>query len=472
MIRVIVFDLDGVLFDGVSLHRKCFLDAVQLVAPNSTGLESFHDTQLNGLSTSQKLRQLQDKEILTKEQCKQVEEKKKEFTGVAIKELVHYSEKTGELLVKLQKEGYILCCVTNSIRSTANNILIQLGILQYFSVVISNEDVSQPKPSSEPYTTLFERLTVSPQECLILEDSTVGRTAAYASGANVLQIVDPQDVTYQNIHQAIQQIQLPVSVPEVQVVNIVIPMAGHGSRFSSKGYTVPKPFIPVFTKPMIQWVIENIRPVDEYYGSVRVPCKILPKFHFVAQAEHLKHYDLRQICRQLSIDYTITTVDSVTEGPACTVLLTKEYINTSDPLITINSDQFLDWSVNDFYRSLLNPSYDGCINTFHQPNSADIKWSYAKLDSDGLVTEVAEKKYISNLATTGVYGWKQGQQFVAHAEEMMRANDRVNNEFYVAPVYNYLIKSGGKVRTYNCKKLWGLGVPEDLEYFLQMYVSS
>jgi hypothetical protein len=146
------------------------------------------------------------------------------------------------------------------------------------------------------------------------------------------------------------------------------------------------------------------------------------------------------------------------------------YQKTEDPLVIVNSDQFLEWNSDSFYKSLLNPTYDGCILTFLQPDQNDIKWSYASVDNDSLVTEVAEKKWISPFATVGLYGWAKGSDFVLYAEQMIAKNIRTNNEFYVCPVYNEAIAAGKKARVSLCKGMWGLGVPEDLEKFRRDYL--
>ncbi len=468
MIQNILFDLDGVLFDGAPLHRRVFLEAVARISPESKLTVDFHDQHLNGLSTKQKLAYLVEHTIISENQTHDIETLKQTLTWNYIETMETESSRLQEILTTLKK-SYKLFCVTNSIQKTTDMVLKKLGIYTAFDGIITNEHIKHPKPSSEIYEYTFTKYSLIPSNCLILEDSLFGRTAAFGTGAHVLPIVDPTDVTLEHIQSTIQSLMIPRHLSLQQCVNIVIPMAGHGSRFSKKGYTIPKPFIPVFGKPMIQWVIENILPTPEKYGSVVIHPLVKARFHFIAQEEHLKQYSLDTICTKMNIEYTITTVKQVTEGPACTVLLTKGHINNNDPLITINSDQFLDWNCNEFYRTLLNPYYDGCISTFYQPNTSDIKWSYAKVDSNGHVTEVAEKKYISNLATTGIYGWKRGSDFVKYAEEMISNNDRVNNEFYVCPVYSYALKNKGRVRTFDCKKLWGLGVPEDLEHFLQYF---
>ena len=111
---------------------------------------------------------------------------------------------------------------------------------------------------------------------------------------------------------------------------------------------------------------------------------------------------------------------------------------------------------------------DGIIMTM---TAHDNKWSFIKYDTNGYVTEVREKEVISQEATVGVYNFARGAEFVSGAHDMISKNIRVNNEFYVAPVYNQLIEKGKKFRYYNIGSLqngmYGLGVPEDLEWFLQ-----
>ena len=107
---------------------------------------------------------------------------------------------------------------------------------------------------------------------------------------------------------------------------------------------------------------------------------------------------------------------------------------------------------------------DGGIVSFKATHP---KWSFAKIDEKGLVTEVAEKNPISDIATVGYYYWKQGSDFVKYSEQMIQSNTRVNNEFYVCPVFNEAINDNKKIRTFNVKGMWGLGTPEDLNYYLE-----
>ena len=109
---------------------------------------------------------------------------------------------------------------------------------------------------------------------------------------------------------------------------------------------------------------------------------------------------------------------------------------------------------------------DGGIVSFRATHP---KWSFAKVDEQGLVTEVAEKNPISDIATVGYYYWKKGRDFVKYAEDMIVNDIRVNNEFYVCPVFNQAIQDGKKIRTFDIDKMWGLGTPEDLKYYLENY---
>jgi len=232
-------------------------------------------------------------------------------------------------------------------------------------------------------------------------------------------------------------------------MQVVIPMAGRGKRFAEQGYSKPKPLIDVNGKPMIQLVVNNLN--------------IDAKYHFICQNEHSEKYSLEDFLYSLKPDCNIIHIDRITDGPASTVLLAKKFINNDDELIIANSDQFVDWNSNNFLSFLRSKNADGGILTFE---AYDNKWSFVKVDDSGFVTEVAEKKPISNIATVGIYYYKKGKFFVEATEQMIQKNIRVNNEFYVAPAYNEMIQSGKKICIFNVAKMYGLGTPEDLNIFL------
>lgn len=237
-------------------------------------------------------------------------------------------------------------------------------------------------------------------------------------------------------------------------INIVIPMAGLGSRFANVGYEKPKPFIDVDGKPMIVRVLDNLSYPDANY--------IL-----IARKEHLEKE--KELVVQIEKEYNakFIGIDKLTEGTVCTVLYARKYINNELPLLIANSDQIVDISIPDFINDCFDRDLDGSILTF-KDIELHPKWSFAKLNDD-LVIEVKEKEAISEFATVGIYLFNKGAQFVDSAIDMIIENDRVNNEFYTCPVYNYLIKDGARIGIYDIEfsNMHGIGTPEDLEVYLK-----
>jgi NDP-sugar pyrophosphorylase family protein len=244
------------------------------------------------------------------------------------------------------------------------------------------------------------------------------------------------------------------------MLNIVIPMAGLGSRFAKAGYTDPKPLIPVSGVPMIRLVIENMRPSQAH------------RFVFICQQSHIEAYGLRdKLSRWGGDNAVVVGIDGVTEGAACTVLAAKPQIDNDQPMMIVNSDQWCDVAVDDYLATMSVDDLDGLIMTM---TADDPKWSFVGLDPVGLVNRVAEKQVISNEATVGIYNFRRGADFVRAAEAMVAANERVNNEFYVAPVYNRLIADGHQIGIHNigaeAAGMYGLGIPADLDLFKSLPV--
>lgn len=239
------------------------------------------------------------------------------------------------------------------------------------------------------------------------------------------------------------------------MLNIVVPMAGRGSRFASAGYDRPKPLIEVKGIPMIQLVASNLRPSCPH------------RFIFLCLREHLERFSTEEILRSIDPQCEIVTVEGVTQGAACTVLLAKKLIDSEEPLMIANSDQWVDFNIDDYLEIAENRALDGLIMTMR---ANDPKWSFVRLNDRREVTEVVEKQVVSDEATVGIYNFRLGAEFVSAAENMIRKNLRVNNEFYVAPAYNELIAAGQQVAYYNIGEegagMYGLGIPSDLELFL------
>lgn len=246
------------------------------------------------------------------------------------------------------------------------------------------------------------------------------------------------------------------------MLNIVVPMAGLGSRFLNAGYETPKPLIPVMGKPMIQVVINNLKPNRPH------------RFIFICQKNHVLEYNLSENLQKWAPDSLFVSVERVTAGAACSVLLASSWIDNEDQLMIANSDQYINVDINEYLNTLdENTELDGLIMTM---KANDPKWSYVGLDSDNMVNSVIEKKVISNEATVGIYNFRKGANFVSAAKKMIENNETTNGEFYVAPVYNYLLKEKAKVGIYSVgdesEGMYGLGTPADLEFFLLQPVAK
>ncbi|WP_312724321.1 glycosyltransferase family 2 protein [Stutzerimonas kunmingensis] len=242
------------------------------------------------------------------------------------------------------------------------------------------------------------------------------------------------------------------------MLNILIPMAGAGSRFSAAGYTQPKPLIPVRGAPMLKWVIDNIRPQCEH------------RYIFICQQSHIDDYDLRHKLEVWAPGCAIVSLPGLTEGAACTVYAAKHLIENNDPVMIANSDQYISHDINRYLAHMDSSGADGLIMTME---AHDPKWSFVELNDQGNVVRVVEKDVISPDATVGIYNFRSGRELLRAIEAMFESGFRVNGEFYLAPVYNEMIARGAKVVPYRIGgidvEMFGLGTPEDLQSFLETY---
>lgn len=216
-------------------------------------------------------------------------------------------------------------------------------------------------------------------------------------------------------------------------LNILIPIAGFGAYFEDYNHSYPKPLIEILGKPMVQIVCNNLEPKRSY------------DFIFVISGKEAESFALEDVLLQISPSSKIVKLEGKTAGAACSALLAHDWINNEDPLIIANGDQFLDFDINDFVEDAFNKRVDGGIVTF---DSIHPKWSFVRLNEQGLVTEIAEKKPISRNATAGIYFFNKGLDFVKAAQEMIKKGASVNNQFYVCPVYNEMILKNKKISTY------------------------
>ena len=454
MIKLIIFDLDGVLVEAKHVHYTTLNQALKEIGVGEQYIisEAEHLSVYDGLKTYKKLELLTKNKGLSVDFYEHIWKRKQDLTIEAISQLKQ-DTRLIDIFKELRDLGYKLACCSNSIRRSVLVMLSKIGVIEYMDLILSNEDVCNSKPHPEMYWKGMSMMKVLPEETLIVEDSPPGLLAASRSRASVLRVNDPSDLTIDKIKHKIKE-NKSMKIPKWQGgnLNVLIPMAGAGSRFQQAGYTFPKPLIDVEGKPMIQVVVDNLN-MDA-------------RFIYVVQKEHRQKYNLDTLLYLITPNCVIVEIDSITEGAACTTLLAKEFIDNDSPLVMANSDQFLEWDSNEFMYKMIEQKVDGGIVTF---KSTHPKWSFAKIDEYGYVTEVAEKNPISDIATVGVYYWDKGSDYVKYAEQMIDKDIRVNNEFYVCPVFNEAISDGKKIKTFDIDKMWGLGTPEDLSYYLENY---
>jgi beta-phosphoglucomutase-like phosphatase (HAD superfamily)/dTDP-glucose pyrophosphorylase len=454
MNKLVIFDLDGVLIDSREMHYEALNRALGNISWDYVISREEHLSLYDGLPTSRKLSMLTEKKGLPIDKHQKIwEDKQKETIEIFSDlendyELMHYFQ-------QLKNRNYQIAVASNSIRNTVKLVLLKLGVLEFVDYYVSNEDVTRNKPFPEMYWKCMIACNALPKDTVIFEDSHIGRQGAIDSKSHLIAIENRNDLNQEKINKVFEIFtsKKPTIVPwKSDKMNVLIPMAGAGSRFSSAGYTFPKPLIEVNGKPMIQVVVENLN--------------IEANYTFIVQKEHYEKYSLQYLLNLIAPNCNIVQVDGITEGAACTTLLAKEFIDNDAPLVMANSDQFVEWNSNECLYAFNADGIDGGIVTFKATHP---KWSYAKLGEDGFVSEVAEKKPISDNATVGIYYWSKGSDYVKYAEQMIEKNIRTNNEFYVCPVFNEAISDGKKIRVKDIDRMWGIGTPEDLNYFLEYY---
>jgi dTDP-glucose pyrophosphorylase len=244
------------------------------------------------------------------------------------------------------------------------------------------------------------------------------------------------------------------------MLQIIVPMAGAGSRFAVAGYKDPKPLIPVHGVPMIKVVIDNLTPARAH------------RFIFICQASHVAAYGLREKLSTWAPGCETVELDGVTDGAACTVHAAKHLLG-DDPVMIANSDQYVSMDINDYLLAMDDAAADGLIMTM---KADDPKWSFVGFNEAGTINRVVEKEVISDEATVGIYNFRSGRQLIDAIEQMFAKDLRVNGEFYVAPAYNEMINQQARVIHYTVgsegQGMYGLGIPADLNLFLSLPVSE
>jgi len=322
MITHVIFDLDGVLIDARDLHYHALNLALAEVGQEYIIDREEHLSTYDGLPTSKKLQMLSLSKGLPTDFHDHIWRLKQEKTIYLIDKM-STDDRMIEVLKGLKTSGFSIHVASNSIKNTIKMMLLRKGLIEYVDEIFSNEDVKNPKPNPEIYLRSIIKAGVSPNETLIVEDSHIGRKAALESGAHLFPVRNPDDVILESIIKNIMQINRSKEVikPKWQggEMNVLIPMAGAGSRFEKAGYTFPKPLIEVNGKPMIQTVVDNLN--------------IDARHIFIVQKSHCEKYNLKNMLDTIAPGCEVVEVNGITEGAACTTLLAKEFINNDQPLL-------------------------------------------------------------------------------------------------------------------------------------------
>lgn len=441
MVKVIAFDLDGVLLECKIIHFEALNNAISLYCPELVLTESEHLNEYDGLPSREKLIRKGVPDYLHEKILKAKQEK-------TIDKISYHTQRSDRLIFifsALVRSGYKIAVASNSIRNTIEHSLKVLGIYNLVDYIVSNEDVKYCKPHPQIYLRVLDYFGIAPKELLIIEDSYIGKKSAIASCANLCPVSSTDDVTLDKILKYATKPQARQKF--IDDINVVIPMAGLGSRFNVTS-RIPKPLIDVHGMPMIQRVVESLN--------------IDAKFTFVVQKSHYDTYKLDSYLNSIAPNCNIIQIDGVTDGAARTVLLARKYFNSNKPLIIANSDQIVNFDIGKFIYSM--HSVDAGILTF---TATEPKWSFARCEGD-VVTEVAEKNPISDIATCGIYYLSKGKDFVKYANQMIAQNIRVNGEFYVCPIFNQMLLDNKRIRRYHVasEDMVGVGTPEDLKRYL------
>ena len=230
--------------------------------------------------------------------------------------------------------------------------------------------------------------------------------------------------------------------------NILVPMAGLGSRFIKEGFKVPKQIINIKDKHLIDISLDCLNYKD---------CNLI----FVLRDEHVYNHHMDELLmKKFGDDISIVVLDQLKDGSVCSCLFAESLIDNDSPLVIHTLDIEFRPVFDPHVMEILDA--DGLILTF---KSNSTNYSYAQLDKDGNVIKTAEKKAISPNACVGIYGFKKGSDFCKYAREMIERDLRTKNEFYISPLYNVLIEDGKKIVTEDVDKMHIFGTPDEYHFY-------
>lgn len=233
---------------------------------------------------------------------------------------------------------------------------------------------------------------------------------------------------------------------------VVVPMAGRGSRYATQGYETPKPLIEVAGKPMVFWALKSLE-------GLRVS-----KYIFVALKEHEDIFGVQKLLKnQIDGNVEFVWLDTVTEGQLCTVLAARHLLDANEDVLIASSDTLV---IGNLGMDIRVAKWEGIISVANLPGD---QWSFARTNITGEVVEVAEKKRISDHASTGLYYFRKAETLISYGEDIIRRQEKTRGEYYVIPVYQKMIEAGLPVGVSQASSVWDMGTPEAKMEFEKHY---
>jgi UDP-N-acetylglucosamine diphosphorylase / glucose-1-phosphate thymidylyltransferase / UDP-N-acetylgalactosamine diphosphorylase / glucosamine-1-phosphate N-acetyltransferase / galactosamine-1-phosphate N-acetyltransferase len=237
---------------------------------------------------------------------------------------------------------------------------------------------------------------------------------------------------------------------------VIMAMAGRGKRFADKGFETPKPLIKVNGKPMFLWAVKSLENVN------------YSKIIFIALKEHEQNYNLKKLIEEnINSDFELILLDDVTEGQLVTVLKAERFLDTDEDMMVCASDSYIKSEIQNDIKKYKDIS-SGIISVINLPGT---HWSFAKMNNDGWVEQVAEKDRISDNASTGIYYFSNAGEFKKYGTEIVQNKETTKGEYYVIPVYQKMINDGKKIAISVAEEMWDMGTPDSKQNFEQ-YLNS
>lgn len=435
-----LFDLDGVLANTHEIQVNSTFEAFLKIKGYHLNTK-YHELINSTITTIKKLNILKDDSVINEDDIDKIYKIKKQIANTKFTLIEPDNDKIS-LFKYLKNNNSKIAVVTNGNRNSAKIILSKIGVIDNVDLLISNDDVVNKKPHSEPYIRAISYFGGDLKNYIIFEDSDVGLESARGTGAFVYKVDNYQDINITTINR----------INGIRNINILIPMAGLGSRFSERGFKKIKPLIEVAGVPMIKKAIDSLNIHGNYIFIVR--CN--------ENVNELKKYllEYKPGCK-------IVDVAHLTEGSASSCYLAKELINNDNELIITNCDQYLEWDSEKFLRETRDQKLDCSVLTY---NSNSNKNSFIKLNKENKAEMIREKEAISDNALVGVHYFKKGSFFIESYDEIFENKIKFKNEYYVSTVCDNMIKkcyNVGHVKLEKKESYHCLGTPDDYFKFLK-----